>query len=68
MTTRQGGLVHHWAECQTCGKDWSGRNAHGVGARHAQLTGHHVQVEMGYAYTYNVGSNGDSTTEVDSDD
>lgn len=46
------GLVHAIATCQDCGKQWTAKNAHGVGARHHQATGHTVHVEVGYAYIY----------------
>ncbi len=46
-------LIHIHVECETCGKVWESKNAHGVGARHAKLTGHTVFVEKCYAHIYN---------------
>lgn len=41
------------AECETCGKKWYSRNAHGVAANHAKKTGHKVWVEKTYGWYYN---------------
>ena len=50
------GVVHAIAECETCGKTWTGyKNAQAVGARHSQLYGHIVHVEVGLAITYGPG-------------
>ena len=51
---RKAGVVHCIAECRTCGKSWTNyKNAQAVGARHAKLTGHTVDVEVGLAIQYN---------------
>ena len=40
------------AQCYTCGKTWERRNAHGVGARHAQTHKHKVGIEKVYHLIY----------------
>lgn len=37
-------LVSAW--CPTCDKQWDQKNAHGVGVRHVDATGHQVHVEI----------------------
>jgi len=47
------GVVHGVATCDTCGwETQSYKNAQAIAARHAQLHGHRVHGEVGYAYEY----------------
>ena len=41
------------ASCKTCGKEWTTKNAHGVGAKHAKHYGHEVVVEKEFKFVYN---------------
>ena len=34
------------ANCETCGKQWIGKNAQAVGAKHARKYGHKVYVDV----------------------
>ncbi len=38
--------VHHLAQCMTCGKVWSARNAVAVAVLHSKRTGHEVAAEV----------------------
>ncbi len=38
--------VHYLAQCNTCGKVWSSRNAVAVGVSHSRKTGHEVAAEV----------------------
>ncbi len=43
---------HVIADCMECGKQWTDRNAWGVGVRHANATGHRVLVDVTYTHSY----------------
>lgn len=45
-----GSLVHHIASCHDCDLYVDAKNAQGVGASHAEATGHRVSVELSYTY------------------
>ena len=45
---KSGSIIHILAECATCGWHYGNyKNGIGVAARHAQLYGHKVNVEVG---------------------
>jgi len=48
--TRQG-LIHHFANCQTCQKSCDARNALAWAHNHARTTGHPVELQLGYLIT-----------------
>ncbi len=48
------------AECQTCGWECSGKNAQGVGAKHAKHHQHHVLVAVEIECSYDGRLNGDN--------
>lgn len=46
--SRRAGLIHHEAICCDCDARCSERNAMAWAARHADKTGHNVEVQLGY--------------------
>lgn len=38
--------VHHLAQCNTCGKVWTARNAVATAVRHSRAHGHEVVAEV----------------------
>lgn len=47
-----GGPIHAMAWCLDCDKEWDGRNAQAVAAKHHYATGHRVKGEVAYAFSY----------------
>lgn len=51
---RKSGVIHAQGQCRDCGMEFTNyKNALANGARHAQATGHEVDVEQCVAVTYN---------------
>lgn len=51
--TKRGGLIACLVHCVDCGWEYEGRNGMGLGAQHAGLYEHEVQVESSYAMIFN---------------
>ena len=46
-------IIDRKAFCQDCEKQWDGKNAHAVGAKHADKYKHTVLVDVHIEYVYN---------------
>jgi len=53
MIKKSGGVIHGFAECETCGwKSESYKNILGISAMHAKRHKHLVLVEVAYSFDY----------------
>lgn len=50
--SRKSGVIHAYAECQTCGVVYDSRNALGLAAQHHDKTGHTINTEQCISVTY----------------
>lgn len=47
-----GKVIHAYARCEDCGKEFDARNAQGLAAQHHNKTGHSVFGEIAYGFRY----------------
>ncbi len=46
------GVIHAYAYCEVCGKEWTSRNAQALAAKHFYATGHCVTGEIAFGFSY----------------